>query len=59
MPIDSGVLDDSNPMALCCLGALDIVDPLKTTPRGYNHLYVVVDRFTKWVESKLVVKITP
>jgi hypothetical protein len=30
---------------------LDLVRPLKKAPRGYTHLLVVVDKFSKWIEA--------
>lgn len=37
---------------------LDMVGPLKSAPRGYTHLLVAIDEFTKWIEAKLVATIT-
>jgi transposase InsO family protein len=31
---------------------LDIVGPLRKAPRGYTHLLVVVDKFSKWIEAR-------
>ena len=31
---------------------LDLVEPLKRVPRGYTHLLVAVDKFTKWIEAQ-------
>jgi putative transposase len=36
---------------------LDMVGPLKKVPRGYTHLLVTIDKFTKWIEAWLIVKI--
>jgi len=33
---------------------LDLVGPLKRAPRGYTHLFVTVDKFTKWVEARSI-----
>ena len=30
---------------------LDVVGPLKRAPGGYAHLFVAVDKFTKWIEA--------
>ena len=30
---------------------LDLVGRLKKAPRGYTHLLVIVDKFTKWIEA--------
>ena len=29
-----------------------MVKPLKRVPRGYTHLLVTVDKFTKWIEAR-------
>jgi hypothetical protein len=31
---------------------LDIVGPLRKTPGGYTHLFVAIDKFSKWVEVR-------
>jgi hypothetical protein len=31
---------------------LDIVGPLQKAPRGYTHLLVAIDKFSKWVEVR-------
>jgi transposase InsO family protein len=31
---------------------LDIVGPLRKAPRGYTHLLVAIDKFSKWVEVR-------
>ena len=36
---------------------LDMVGPLKKGPGGFTHLLVVVDKFTKWIEAKLITNI--
>jgi hypothetical protein len=36
---------------------LDMVGPFKTTPGGLTHLLVAVDKFTKWIEAKLIKKL--
>jgi hypothetical protein len=36
---------------------LDMVGPLRTTPSGFTHLLVAVDKFTKWVEAKPIGKL--
>jgi hypothetical protein len=36
---------------------LDMVGPLKTAPSRFTHLLVAVDKFTKWVEAKLIRKL--
>jgi hypothetical protein len=34
-----------------------MVGPLKTSPLGFMHLLVAVDKFTKWVEAKPIRKL--
>jgi hypothetical protein len=36
---------------------LDIIEPIPHTVRGYQFLYVTIDKFTKWSEATPVVKI--
>ena len=33
---------------------LDMVGPIKRAPRGYTHLLVAVDKFTKWIEARSI-----
>ena len=28
-----------------------MAEPLKRAPRGYTHLLVIIDKFTKWIEA--------
>jgi hypothetical protein len=37
---------------------LDIVGPFCTTPGGYKHILVAVDKFTKWIEVRPDAKVT-
>jgi IS30 family transposase len=37
---------------------LDAVGPFRTAPGGYKHILVTVDKFTKWIEVRPVVKVT-
>jgi hypothetical protein len=37
---------------------LDIVGPFRTAPGGNIHILVAVDKFTKWIEVRPVVKVT-
>nr|XP_034570571.1 uncharacterized protein LOC117835322 [Setaria viridis] len=37
---------------------LDLVGPFKRAPRGYTHLLVVVDQFTKSIEAKPITQVT-
>jgi ribonuclease HI len=36
---------------------LDMVGPLKTAKGGFTHLLVAVDKFTKWIEAKPIMKL--
>jgi len=31
---------------------LDLVGPLKKALRGFTHLLVTIDKFTKWIEAR-------
>ena len=31
---------------------LDLVGPLNKAPRGYTHLLVPIDKFTKWIKAR-------
>ena len=33
---------------------LDLIRKLPPAPRGVNHLFVMIDKFTKWIEAKPV-----
>jgi hypothetical protein len=35
---------------------LDMVGPLKKAPGGFTCLLVAVDKFTKWIEAKPIIK---
>jgi hypothetical protein len=37
---------------------LDAVGPFRTTPGGYKHILVAVNKFTKWIEVRPVAKVT-
>ena len=37
---------------------LDMVGPFKKAVDGYTHLFVAIDKFSKWIEAKPVVTIT-
>jgi hypothetical protein len=36
---------------------MDMVGLLKTTPSGFMHLFIAVDKFMKWVEAKPIRKL--
>lgn len=40
-----------------CWG-LDMIGPFKKTPGGYLYVYVLIDKFSKWIEYKPLVKAT-
>jgi hypothetical protein len=44
-------------MALPMWG-LDSIGPFHTAPGGYKHILVAVHKFTKWIEVRLVAKVT-
>jgi len=35
-----------------------MIGPLTVAPGGFNHVLVSVDKFTKWIEYKTIVKIS-
>jgi len=35
-----------------------MVGPLKTAPGCFNHIFIAIDKFTKWIEVKPLVKTT-
>nr|ABF97190.1 retrotransposon protein, putative, Ty3-gypsy subclass [Oryza sativa Japonica Group] len=37
---------------------LDMVGPFKRAVGGYTHLFVAIDKFSKWIEAKPVITIT-
>lgn len=37
---------------------LDMVGPLPKVPGGFTHIFVAVDKFTKWIEASPLTKIT-
>jgi ribonuclease HI len=37
---------------------LDSVGPLRKAPGGFDHIFVAIDKFSKWIEAKPVGKIT-
>ena len=38
--------------------SLDMIGTLTVAPGGFNHVLVAVDKFTKWIEYKPIVKIS-
>nr|AAT75246.1 putative gag-pol precursor [Oryza sativa Japonica Group] len=46
---------DKIPFAVC---GLDMVGPFKRAVGGYTHLFVAIDKFSKWIEAKPVITIT-
>jgi hypothetical protein len=43
-------------MVVCCVGP-ESFGPFKKAPGGLTHLLAVVDKFTKWIEARPLVKI--
>jgi hypothetical protein len=37
---------------------LDLVDPFKKAKGGFTHIFIAVDKFTKWIKVKPVSSIT-
>jgi transposase InsO family protein len=37
---------------------LDLVGPLKKVKGGFTHIFIAVDKFTKWIELKPAASIT-
>jgi hypothetical protein len=48
------MIPPSWPFTVC---GLNVMGPFPRAVRGYQFLYVVIDKFTKWPETTLVVKI--
>jgi hypothetical protein len=36
---------------------LDLIGPLQKAPGGFTHLFVAVDKFSKWIEARLIAQI--
>jgi len=36
---------------------LDLLEPFRKAPRGYTHLLVTIDKFTKWIEAKPITRV--
>jgi hypothetical protein len=37
---------------------LDLVGPFKKAEGGFTHIFIAVDKFTKWIEAKPAASIT-
>ena len=35
-----------------------MIGPFKPTPGGFRYVYVAIDKFSKWIENKLLVSAT-
>ena len=46
------------PSWLFACWSLDMIGPLTTALGGFNHILVAVDKFTKWIEYKPIIKIS-
>jgi hypothetical protein len=53
----SSVVDHTHYLAFSTWG-LDLVGPFKKAKGGFTHIFVAVDKFTKWVEVKSVASVT-
>ena len=38
---------------------LDLIEKLPPAPVGFDHLFVMIDNFTKWIEAKPIAKASP
>jgi hypothetical protein len=45
-------------LVLFQLGGMDLVGPFKKAKDGFTQIFVVVDKFTKWIKVKLAASIT-
>jgi hypothetical protein len=36
---------------------LDLLGPFRKAPRGYTHLLVTINKFTKWIEAKPIMRV--
>jgi hypothetical protein len=41
---------------LFAVWGIDMVGPLKKAPGGFTRLLIAMDKFTKWIEAKPIVK---
>jgi len=46
------------PSWLFACWSMDMIGPLNVAPGGFNHVLVAVNKFTKWIEYKPIVKIS-
>jgi hypothetical protein len=51
-------LEDNSSILVFAIWGLDSVGPLRTTPGGYKHILVAVEKFTKWIEVRAVASVT-
>jgi hypothetical protein len=50
-PARLGSADDTHHLAFCCVGS-GPRRPLAEGTRGYTHLLVAIDKFSKWIEVR-------
>jgi hypothetical protein len=55
--IVSSIVDHTNYLAFLNMG-LDLVGPFKKAKGGFIHIFLAVDKFTKWIEVKPAALIT-
>ena len=36
---------------------LDLLEPFRRAPGGYTHQLVTIDKFTKWIKAKPIVRV--
>jgi hypothetical protein len=46
------------PSLLFACWGLDMIGPLTTAPEGFTHVLVAIDKFTKWIEYKPIIKLS-
>jgi hypothetical protein len=54
----SSTLDHTNYLAFFLAWGLVLIGPFKKTKGGFTHVFVVVDKFTKWIKAKSAASIT-
>jgi len=55
--VGAGDADYPNHLAVCSLGSRH-GRPLQRASGGFTHLFITIDKFTKWIEAKPITTIT-